>query len=158
MRRKDKEINDIKEIESIINRCDVCRIAISENESPYIVPVCFGYDDNYLYFHSTADSKKIDMIRKNNRICFEFDIYEDLIKSKNPCDWDVKYCSVIGHGKAFFIEEPEEKRKALDIIAGHYSTDAFEYQTNSVNNVTVIKVKIEEITGKKSGYYENPFP
>ncbi len=152
MRREDKEINDIKEIESIISRCDVCRIALCENNSPYIVPVSFGYKDKCLYFHSAADGRKIDIIKKNNRVCFEFDIHKGLIKSQNPCNWDVKYYSVIGSGKAFFIESIEGKTKALDIITGHYSGDAFEYQKNSVDNVTVIKVEIENLTGKKSGY------
>ncbi len=151
MRRKDKEIKDTEEIESIINRYDVCRIALSENNSPYIVPVCFGYRDNCLYFHSASDGKKIDIIKKNSRVCFEFDAYEGLIKSKNPCDWDIKYHSVIGSGKAFFIEDPEEKTRALDIITEHYSSDAQKYQKNSVDNVTVIKIEIENITGKKSG-------
>lgn len=152
MRRKDKEIEDTREIESIINRSDVCRIALSENNSPYIVPVCFGYRDNCLYFHSAAGGKKIDIIKKNNRVCFEFDIQEGLIKSQNPCDWDVKYCSVIGSGRAFIIEEFEGKTKALNIIVGHYSSDTFEYQKNSVDNATVIKVEIENLTGKKSGF------
>ncbi len=44
MRRKDKEIKDIGEIEFIINKSKVCRIALSDNDSPYIVPVCFGYN------------------------------------------------------------------------------------------------------------------
>ncbi len=152
MRRKDKEIEDAKEIESIISRSDVCRIALCENNSPYIVPMCFGYSDNCLYFHSAADGRKIDIIKKNNRVCFEFDIQEGLIRSGNPCNWDMKYYSVIGFGRAFFIEDFEGKTKALDIITGHYSGDVFEYQKNSVDSVTVIKVKIEEITGKKSGY------
>ncbi len=33
MRRKDKEIRAKEEIESIINRSEVCRIALSENNS-----------------------------------------------------------------------------------------------------------------------------
>lgn len=152
MRRKDKEIKDTREIESIINRSDVCRIALCDNNSPYIVPVCFGYRDNYLYFHSASGGKKIDIIKKNNRVCFEFDAHKGLIKSENPCDWDMKYHSVIGSGKAFFIEDSEEKTRALNIITEHYSTDGHEYQKDSVDNVTVIKVEIENITGKKSGY------
>jgi len=151
MRRKDKEIEDAKEIESMISRSDVCRIALSENNSPYIVPMCFGYMDNFLYFHSAADSKKIDIIKKNNLV-FEFATHEGLIKSEDPCDWDVKYQSVVGSCKAFFIDDLEEKTRALNIIAEHYSSDAHEYHKNSVDNVTVIKVEIENLTGKKSGY------
>lgn len=152
MRRKDKEIKNTKEIESIINRSDVCRMALCENNSPYIVPVCFGYRDNCLYIHSAADGKKTDIIKKNKGVCFEFDTREGLIQSENPCDWDIKYCSVIGFGKAFFIDDFEGKTKALNIIAEHYSIDVHENQKDSVDNVTVIKIEIENLTGKKSGY------
>lgn len=151
MRRKDKEIEDIKEIESIINRSSVCRIALSENSLSYIIPVCFGYSNKGIYFHSTNTGKKIDMIKKNNNVCFEFDIYEGLITNENPCDWDVRYKSVIGYGKAFFIDGSQEKTNALNIILRHYNDETFVFPENLIKNVTVIKVEIEKITGKKSG-------
>jgi len=128
MRRKDKEIKDIMEIESIIEKSNVCRIALSENHSPYIIPVCFGYKDNCLYFHSANAGKKIDIIKKNNNICFEFDDYRGLLISENPCDWDIKYLSVIGYGKASFIHDFDEKIKALSIIIEHYSDNPYEFQ------------------------------
>ncbi len=151
MRRKDREIEDIKEIESIINGFPVCRIALSENGLPYVIPVCFGYCDMSLYFHSANAGKKIDLIKKNNNICFEFDTYEGLITNGNPCDWDVRYRSVIGYGKAFFINGSQEKINALNIIIRHYSDQSFVFPENSTRNVAVIKVEIEEITGKRSG-------
>ncbi len=152
MRRKDKEIKDKKEIESIINRCDICRIALCDNNSPYIVPVCFGYSENYLYFHSAREGKKIDIIKKNNNVCFEFDIYDGPIESESPCNWDMKYYSVIGSGEAFFIDDFQEKTKALYIITEHYSGNSSEFQKDSVDNVTVIKVEIKNIMGKRSGH------
>jgi len=152
MRRKDKEIKDMEEIESIINKSNVCRIALSENNSPYIVPVCFGYKDNCLYFHSANEGKKIDIIKKNNKICFEFDDYSGLLISENPCDWDMKYYSVIGHGKASIIDDYEEKIKALNIIIEHYSESSYEFPQKFIDAVTIIKVEIENISGKKSGY------
>lgn len=151
MRRKDKEIKDMEEIESIINKSNVCRIALSENDSPYIVPVCFGYKDNCLYFHSANAGKKIDIIEKNNKICFEFDDYSGLLLSENPCDWDIKYSSVIGFGKASIIDDFDEKIKAMNIIIEHYSNGLYEFQ-KKIDTVTIIKVEIENITGKRSGY------
>ncbi len=41
MRRKDKEITNISEIEAIITQAQVCHLALSENNIPYIIPVCF---------------------------------------------------------------------------------------------------------------------
>jgi len=153
MRRKDKEIEDKELIESILKRAIVCRIALSENNIPYIVPLNFGYKNNFLYFHSAKEGRKIGMIRKNNNVCFEIDIDTKLLNAEKPCKWSMKYYSLIGFGKAFLVENSEEKREGLDIIAEHYSgKSSFEYPEELVNKVTIIKVQIERMTGKKSGY------
>ena len=152
MRRKDKEIKDKDVIESIIKRATVCRIGLSENNVPYIVPLVFGYKNDCLYFHSAPEGKKIDIIKQNNNVCFELDVDCELVKSEDPCNWDMKYYSVIGFGKAFFVDDLEGKRKALNIIMEHYSSNSHEYPVNEINKVTIIKVKIDSMTGKKSGY------
>ena len=79
MRRKDKEISDTKEIEEIIKRAKVCRLAMTDENRPYMVPLCFGYSEGVLYFHSANRGKKLDILNKNNRICFEFDIELELV-------------------------------------------------------------------------------
>jgi len=152
MRRKDKEINDIADIENIINRASVCRLGLCENEHPYIVPLCFGYKDNTLYFHSAPEGRKLDILKKNNNVCFEFDIDHDLAKAEKACDWGMKYQSVTGFGKAVVIDDTEAKRKALDVIMGNYSNRSFTYPTETIRNTAIIKVQIQSMTGKKSGY------
>ncbi|NIO20323.1 MAG: pyridoxamine 5'-phosphate oxidase family protein [Candidatus Aenigmarchaeota archaeon] len=153
MRKKNKEIKDENILESILRRATVCRIALSENNVPYIVPLNFGYKDNCLYFHSAREGKKIDMIRSNNDVCFEIDVDSEIVRGENACGWSMKYYSIIGFGKASFVEGSEEKRRALDIIMEHYSgKSSFNYSEETVNNAAIIKVKIESMTGKKSGY------
>ena len=43
MRRKDREITDIEELLAVVSRCKVCRLAMAENNRPYVVPLNFGY-------------------------------------------------------------------------------------------------------------------
>jgi nitroimidazol reductase NimA-like FMN-containing flavoprotein (pyridoxamine 5'-phosphate oxidase superfamily) len=85
-------------------------------------------------------------------VCFEFDLTAETIESENACDWSMKYQSVIGFGKAVFIESLDEKRKALGIIMGQYSDRTFEFPENKLKATAVIKVKIDSITGKSSGF------
>jgi hypothetical protein len=75
-------------------------------------------------------------------------------KSEQPCKWTMKYRSVIGFGKAFLVQDAEEKRKALDIIVGHYSSGPcqYPYPEEMISNIAVIKVEIDSVTGKQSGY------
>ncbi len=58
MRRKDKVITDIKRIEEIINKAKVCRLALSLDDTPYVVPVRFDYSAATIYFHSAKGGKK----------------------------------------------------------------------------------------------------
>jgi nitroimidazol reductase NimA-like FMN-containing flavoprotein (pyridoxamine 5'-phosphate oxidase superfamily) len=152
MRRKDQEITDIGAIEDIIRKGQVCRLALSENGRPYIVPLCFGYKDNNLYFHTAREGKKLDILRKNNNVCFEIDIDRGFVKGKKACNCTMKYRSVIGFGKAEIIEDIEPKRRALHIIMQNYYEGFFKYPEESINNVVIIKVEIESMTGKKLGY------
>jgi len=152
MRRKEKEILDREEIESIIKKADVCRLGLSDKNIPYIVPLNFGYKENCLYFHTAKAGKKIDMIKTNNRVCFEMDIDHEVVRAENPCDWNMKFQSVIGYGRAFLLEDIDEKRQALDVIIEHYSGQTGEYAEKLVDRLAVIKVQIESMTGKKSGY------
>ena len=64
MRRKDREIKDRQEILEVMKRCDVCRLALHDEEFPYIVPVNFGMEvmdgEITLYFHGATEGKKYE--------------------------------------------------------------------------------------------------
>ncbi len=151
MRRKEKEISEKSEIESIIHKSIVCRVGLSNDNFPYIVPLCFGYKDNTIYVHGSLEGKKIDILKKNSNVCFEFDIDAGIVKNENACDWGIRYRSIIGFGKASFIDNPEQKRNALNIIMNQYSEGAFEFPDSMINKTSVIKIEITNMTGKRSG-------
>ncbi len=152
MSRKEREIRDIREIENILHNALVCRVAFAHDGRPYIVPVNFGYRDRCLYFHCAPTGKKLDIIKKNNNVCLEVEVDVELIEGDDPCkDWGMKYRSVIGSGKAHIVEDLNEKIKGLNTIMAHYSgQDSHEYDDKIFQKVTVVKIEIETMTGKKS--------
>ena len=153
VRRTDREIKDKEEMEAIIQQAQVCHVGLSEKDEPYVVPMDFGYKDNCLYFHCAKEGKKLDIIRKNNNVCFEVDIDHQMTKPENkPCGWDAKYRCVIGFGKAYFIEDFKEKAKALNVLIQHYGADSYEIADEILNKVGIIKIEISSMTGKKAGY------
>ena len=150
MRRKDKAVTDRGEIDDIISRSLVCRLALSRNNIPYVIPLCFGYDGKYLYFHSAGEGMKIDILKENPDVAFEFDTDCEPMPAEKPCAWSMKYRSVVGSGQAVFIENPGEKLDALDIIFSRYSRHTSGLGSGAVDAITVFKVRIREMTGKKS--------
>ncbi len=151
MRRSEKEITDQSTLEEIIKSDLVCRLALSENDQPYIVPLCFGYHDTTLYFHSAPKGKKLDMLKMNPNVCFEFDINTEIVKADKACQWGMQYGSVIGFGQAVIVENIKEKEKAISIIMNQYSDDQHHFSEDALRKTTVIKVNIQSMSGKKSG-------
>ncbi|MDK2383606.1 MAG: pyridoxamine 5'-phosphate oxidase family protein, partial [Candidatus Korarchaeota archaeon] len=84
MRRKDKEIRDLEEIEEILRRAFVCRIALCEDDRPYCVPMIYCYKEGAIYLHSAKEGKKLEVLKKNNRICFEVEMDVGLVTEGRP--------------------------------------------------------------------------
>lgn len=152
MRRKEKQITDQALLESILQEAQVCRIGMAQDNTPYVVPVSFGYRKGCLYFHSAPAGKKIEILRQNNSVCFEMDIRTELVTSDRPCNWTMKYCSVMGTGRAVFLEDEQEKRQALDVIMEHYGAASTEYPHEIIDKIAIIRIEVQSMTGKKSGY------
>jgi len=150
MRRKEKEITNREDIENILRKSKVCRLAMVDGDKPYMVPLNFGYSDGCLFFHCAKQGRKIDLIKKNPNICFEVDELIRLKKASLACDWGIDFKSVIGSGKAQFLEDSKEKIQALNAIMSQYSGRTFEYPDEMLEKTLVIKVVIEEMTGKQS--------
>jgi uncharacterized protein len=151
MRRKDKEISDRPAIEAIIKQANVCRLAMVDGDKPYIVPLCFGYQDNVLYFHGALEGQKIDLIRKNPNVSFELDIVMKIAEAEDACKWSMKYQSVVGFGRAVLVESYEEKIKGLGIIMSQYSDKTYAYPDDRLRATAVFKVEIAGMSGKQSG-------
>ena len=152
MRRKEREITGIDAIEKVIKSANVCRIGLLDGDEPYIVPVCFGYERNAIYFHGALEGKKTELIKRNKKVCFEIDTDVEMVASEKPCKWTVKYRSVTGTGRAFILENDGEKARALKLIMGKYSGREYDFTKSQVDSVLVVKITVESMAGKQSGY------
>ena len=149
VRQKDREIKDRKVIDDIIKRCRVCHLAMCDNGQPYVVPLNFGYDGRFLYFHAAPEGRKIDIIKINNRVGFEFDILHKIVKAEQACKWGAKYESVIGSGTVEIVDNLDAKKEALEWIMRQYGSDIRIFSDEVMEKTLVFRVLIIEISGKK---------
>jgi nitroimidazol reductase NimA-like FMN-containing flavoprotein (pyridoxamine 5'-phosphate oxidase superfamily) len=151
MRRKNQEITDKKAIEEILIKSKICRLGLIDGNVPYIVPLNYGYRDNALYFHSAPHGKKIQLIKANNRVCFEVEHGVRIIRNNTPCRWETRYRSLIGYGTMEIITNSEQKKEALDtIMYRHGKKGKNIYMEPNVGKVMILKLKIDEVHGKQS--------
>lgn len=151
MRRSDREVKEFKDIVAIMEKCDVCRIALNDNGYPYILPLNFGMsvkDEKIeLYFHGAVEGTKYDLIAKDNRASFEMDCEHNLITNMERGNCTMEYKSVIGQGHIEMLSD-DEKYDALCILMKHYHREEFPFNQEVMPKTKVFKLVVEKVTGK----------
>jgi nitroimidazol reductase NimA-like FMN-containing flavoprotein (pyridoxamine 5'-phosphate oxidase superfamily) len=159
MRRKDREITDINEKMRIIDKNKVCRLALSENDQPYIVPLNYGYSfengNLTLYFHGAREGRKLQIIGKNKLACFEIDCDGALIEGDEACNYGYAYKSIIGVGKIVILDNVDEKINGLNQLMKHQTgkNQVYRFDQKALEQVTVYKMLVEEFTGKERKFH-----
>ncbi len=149
MRRKEKEVLDRTEIDRIIESASVCHLGLAKDNVPYVVPLSFGYDGRYLYFHSALCGRKLDYLASNGRVCFQMETRLALAApSDQACEWSFAFDSVIGEGTAEELHEPAEKHHALLQIVQHYGKG--HVPPGQLERVRVFRILIAGLTAKRS--------
>ena len=154
MRRKDREIINFNKMIEILDKCDCCRIGLTDNNDTYIVPLNFGYEVHdemiTLYFHSALVGKKIDLIEKQKNASFEMDTKHELITGKIACNYSYLYQSIMGKGSIQIINNYDEKVYGLKRIMSHYSDkNDWKFDVKQVNAVSVLKLDVKEWSCKE---------
>lgn len=150
MRRSDKQITDLNEIEHIIHSADLCFLSMVDDGKPYVVPLNFGYEDRALYFHSAPEGRKIEVLKRNPDVCFSVVARHELVRSERACSWTAKFSSVTGTGKAEILTDREEVEKGLTILMRQYSDEKYDFSVEDLEGIVIIRVEINEIMGKAS--------
>jgi nitroimidazol reductase NimA-like FMN-containing flavoprotein (pyridoxamine 5'-phosphate oxidase superfamily) len=155
VRRAEREVKDINEIVGVIERCDICRIAVWDGRVPYIVPLNFGYEfeggEITLHFHCALSGRKLDIIKQNPFAGFEMDCSRELKPGKIACDYSMNYESVIGEGMIAIAAGGEEKLRSLNALMRHYdkSASAFHYDAKALALTTALRLHVSAISCKR---------
>lgn len=152
MRRRDREIKEFDEIVKIIKKCDSLVLGLNDEGYPYLVPLNFGMDIEdgqlYLYFHCAKEGKKLDLIQKDNRATFEMDCNHNFILYEERMSCTMGYESVIGQGTIEIVAE-DKKYDALKILMRQYHAEDFQFNTDMIKVTTLLRLKVEKLTGKR---------
>ena len=152
MRRQDKEIRDPALLRKILGDAIVCRVAMCDGDRPYVIPLSFVLDGDALYVHCAAHGRKLDVLRRNPNVCFEVDEDVAAVPHAEACSVGMRFRSVIGTGRATFVEPPAEKARVLQRFAAKYAPRAdANLPGYEVEKTVVIRLSIETLTGKRSG-------
>lgn len=90
------------EMDHLLKHQLVGRIGCSADDIPYVIPVSYVLDGDYVYVH-TYPGMKLDIMRKNPKVCFQVD------DTRTLANWQ----SVICRGVFEELKEEADQRYAL---------------------------------------------
>jgi uncharacterized protein len=154
MRRNDRQVNADEELLGIINDGKIIQIAFIDGNEPYIVTMNYGFtaDEGKIkfYFHSAVEGRKIDLIAKEPRICFSISICDPFVAGEKACNYGMKYRSVVGYGKIRLLTDEKEKIYGLNCLMEQYTGKSeWDYDAEMMKKTAVIRLDVEEISGKR---------
>jgi nitroimidazol reductase NimA-like FMN-containing flavoprotein (pyridoxamine 5'-phosphate oxidase superfamily) len=146
-------IQNREEIDAVIRSCKTCWLAMSENNIPYVLPMNFALEGDSVILHSAQSGRMWETLKNNRQVCINWNVGEELAWQdvKVGCSYRVKSKSVLVEGKVEFIDDFDEKTRCLLLLMRQYSDREFKFSRPAVENVGILKVKIEKISGKEFG-------
>ena len=138
-----------EEIESVLHQQVVGRLGCHANGMTYVVPISYGYDGEYIYVH-TVEGMKINMLRKNSRVCFEVDTMVNMANWKSVIVWGEFEELTKEPGRQNAIQKLHER--VLPIISSATTKLSSDWPFTPKNTQTitgiVFRIKITEKTGR----------
>ena len=155
MRRKDRELKTLEEMMEVLRACKVCRMAMVDGERPYVLPLNFGAeregDGIAVYLHCAKEGRKLEILRRNPRVCLEMDCEHGLIEAEKACNYGYTFASVLGEGTAEILEDPAEQRHGLTVLMEQQTGKHFSFTDAEASAVAVLRVRLaaSALTGKR---------
>lgn len=151
MNRKDREVTDFNEITDMIASCDTLRLGIHNGEYPYVVPLSYGFeavDDKFIFYtHSAMKGLKLDLIKKNPKVCVEIDGMNGYAETARGVT--TNYRSFIGFGTAE-IADYDDTVKGLDLLLQHCNVTGYSAEECAKLGITtVLKITVDTYTAKR---------
>ena len=152
MRRNDREIININEIKDILNNSNILHLALFDDIYPYIVALHYGYefinDKLIIYMHCALQGHKLDLIKKNNKVCIEIENNINTVEGDIACKYGSTYCSVVSRGTISILDDELDKIHGLEVLMKHQTGKDFKFNNEMVNCVNVLKFESTNYTCK----------
>lgn len=151
--KREREITDMEEILSILDKAKVLHLGLVDGDEPYVVPMNYGYlmEDGKMtvYLHGALKGRKLELMRVNPKVFFEMDCDIVPFEGKTACNYGITYASVMGRGKAVIVEDTEEKIKGLRVLMKTQTGRDFDITEKMAGIVSVIRIDVSDFTAKK---------
>ncbi|SEC34800.1 MULTISPECIES: pyridoxamine 5'-phosphate oxidase family protein [Streptomyces] len=146
----DKEL-----VHAILDEGYVCHLGFVRDGAPVVLPTLYGRVGERLYLHGSTGSRPLRMAGAPDpglAVCVTVTHVDGLVLARSAFHHSINYRSVVVHGTAYEVTEPEERRLALDALVDHVvpgrAADSRPANKKELAATAVIRLDLQEVSAK----------
>lgn len=143
---------DRETIYSIIDDAFVCNIGVSVDGQAIVQPSSHWRIGDELMLHGSVGNGLFRAIMKGKTACITICLLDGLVFARSAFNHSVNFRSVVLYAKGRLVDDPQEKRAALDRMLEHYcpgrSSEVRPPDEDEMKVTAVFAFPIEEVAAK----------
>lgn len=154
-RAAQKASYDRELVHSILDEGYVCHLGFVRDGAPVVLPTLYGRVGETLYVHGSTGSRPLRMTGQADPglpVCLTVTHVDALILARSGFHHSINYRSVVVHGTAHQVTDPDERRIALDALVDHVvpgrSRDSRPANGKEFAATAVIRLDLNEVSAK----------
>ncbi|MGD1221299.1 pyridoxamine 5'-phosphate oxidase family protein [Streptomyces krungchingensis] len=154
-RSKERAAYDRELVHAILDEGYVCHLGFVRDGAPVVLPTLYGRVGDRLYVHGSTGSRPLRMTGQADPglpVCLTVTHVDGLVLARSAFHHSINYRSVVVHGIAHQVTDPDEKRAALDALVDHVvpgrSLDSRPANAKELAATAVIRLDLDEVSAK----------
>ncbi|MFG2769524.1 pyridoxamine 5'-phosphate oxidase family protein [Streptomyces sp. NPDC048350] len=145
-------------VHSILDEAYVCHLGFVRDGAPVVLPTLYGRIGDRLYVHGSTGSRPVRMAGGSGPeapglpVCLTVTHVDGLVLAKSAFHHSINYRSVVVHGTAHQVTDPEELRTALDVLVDHVvpgrADDSRPANARELAATAVLRLDLDEVSAK----------
>ncbi|MEV3988176.1 pyridoxamine 5'-phosphate oxidase family protein [Streptomyces sp. NPDC049837] len=154
-RSRERASYDRELVHAILDEAYVCHLGFVRDGAPVVLPTLYGRVGDRLYVHGSTGSRPLRMAGQADpglAVCLTVTHVDGLVLARSAFHHSINYRSVVVHGIAHQVTDPEEKRTALDALVDHVvpgrSADSRPANAKELAATAVLRLDLAEVSAK----------
>ncbi|MFF6812830.1 pyridoxamine 5'-phosphate oxidase family protein [Streptomyces sp. NPDC012403] len=154
-RSPDRAAYDKELVHAILDEGYVCHLGFVRDGAPVVLPTLYGRVGERLYVHGSTGSRPLRAAGRADPglpVCLTVTHVDGLVLARSAFHHSINYRSVVVHGLAYDVTDPEEKRRALDALVDHVvpgrAADSRPANKKELAATAVIRLDLNEVSAK----------
>ncbi|MFD7136536.1 pyridoxamine 5'-phosphate oxidase family protein [Streptomyces sp. NPDC059894] len=152
-------------VHAILDEGYVCHLGFVRDGAPVVLPTLYGRVGETLYVHGSTGSRPLRMAGQADPglpVCLTVTHVDGLVLARSAFHHSINYRSVVVHGLAYDVTDPQEKRAALDALVDQVvpgrAADSRPADKKELAATAVIRLDLNEVSAKTrtGGVNEEP--